>query len=102
MREGQSWEHYRQALIRSDQGVQAAAYWLWKLGYRLHVGKLQVAPSAEQAKYYGDRGDIHIWLDERWWEIDIKYYVLLLLAKLGIVWGLKQVQAYVLTEEGRR
>jgi stearoyl-CoA desaturase (delta-9 desaturase) len=33
-----------------------------------------------------------------WWEIDITYYLLLLLSKLGLVWGLKPVPAYVMAE----
>lgn len=34
-----------------------------------------------------------------WWEIDITYYVLLLLAQLGIVWNLKQPPKHILQPE---
>jgi stearoyl-CoA desaturase (delta-9 desaturase) len=33
-----------------------------------------------------------------WWEVDITFYILLLLEKMGFVWGLKTVPAYVLAE----
>ena len=35
-----------------------------------------------------------------WWEIDITYYSLLLLSKLGLIWDLKKVPGHVL-EQGR-
>ena len=35
-----------------------------------------------------------------WWEIDVTYYVLLLLSKVGLVWDLRGVPDKVL-EEGR-
>jgi stearoyl-CoA desaturase (delta-9 desaturase) len=33
-----------------------------------------------------------------WWEVDITFYILFLLERLGIVWGLKPVPGYVLAE----
>jgi stearoyl-CoA desaturase (delta-9 desaturase) len=36
-----------------------------------------------------------------WWEIDLTYYVLCAMEKVGLVWNLKQPPARVL-EEGRR
>lgn len=35
-----------------------------------------------------------------WWEIDITYYGLVLLSKLGLIWDLKQVPVHIL-DEGR-
>jgi stearoyl-CoA desaturase (delta-9 desaturase) len=35
-----------------------------------------------------------------WWEIDVSYYVLKLLAALGVIWDLKGVPARVLAREG--
>ncbi len=35
-----------------------------------------------------------------WWEIDITYYGLVLLSKLGLIWDLKKVPAHIL-DEGR-
>jgi stearoyl-CoA desaturase (delta-9 desaturase) len=32
-----------------------------------------------------------------WWEIDITYYMLLLMEKLGLIWGLNKVPQAVLT-----
>lgn len=70
---GQSWEAYKGNLYWSDIGVEAVAKWLWELGYTINKPKLKVAPSAEQAKHYGDRGDLHILIDNKWREIDVKY-----------------------------
>jgi stearoyl-CoA desaturase (delta-9 desaturase) len=33
-----------------------------------------------------------------WWEIDVSYYVLLLMSRLGLVWGLRSVPERVLAE----
>lgn len=33
----------------------------------------------------------------RWWEIDVSYYLIWGMSKLGLVWGLKQVPAHVLS-----
>ena len=33
-----------------------------------------------------------------WWEIDITYYGLLLLAKFGLIWDLKRVPEHILNE----
>jgi stearoyl-CoA desaturase (delta-9 desaturase) len=35
-----------------------------------------------------------------WWEVDITYYGLLTLSKLGLIWDLKKVPMHVL-EQGR-
>jgi len=37
----------------------------------------------------------------RWWEVDVSYYVLRLMAALGLVWDLKPVPARVLAERRR-
>ncbi|HSF14019.1 MAG TPA: acyl-CoA desaturase [Vicinamibacteria bacterium] len=34
-----------------------------------------------------------------WWEIDITYYGLLLLSKLGLIWDLKRVPSHILRQE---
>jgi stearoyl-CoA desaturase (delta-9 desaturase) len=36
----------------------------------------------------------------RWWEIDVTYYVLWTMARLGLVWDLKPVPVHVM-ERGR-
>ena len=33
-----------------------------------------------------------------WWEIDVTYYVLVLLARLGLVWDLRPVPEHVMSE----
>jgi len=60
---------------------------LLTLGEGWHNNHHRYAGSARQGFY--------------WWQVDISYYLLRLLAALGLVWDLKGVPAPVL-EEGRR
>ncbi len=38
----------------------------------------------------------------RWWELDLSYYLLRLMAAVGLVWNLNPVPARVLDERGKR